>query len=159
MNVQLFRIDDRLIHGQVVLGWASHLGSKEIILCDDSVSENAWEKELYLSVVPDQIKARVTSVDEMTEFLKTDNDLSNSIIVVSSPFTIESLLKEDINLPEINIGGIHFKDGRIKYLPYLYLNEEEVSSFQRCIEKGIHFNCQDMPEAKKSPLDHILNHN
>ena len=57
-NLQLLRIDDRLIHGQVVIGWVTHLNTKEIILCDDSVAENEWEKELYLSCVPKNIKAK-----------------------------------------------------------------------------------------------------
>lgn len=159
MDIQLFRIDDRLIHGQIIIGWANHLGSKEIILCDDSVNENGWEKELYLSVVPEKVNARVFSIDEMAGFLKGNPNLSHTIIVVSSPFTIESLLERKIQLPEINIGGIHFKDGRDKYLSYLYLNEEEILSFQRCIKFGICFNCQDMPEGKKKSLDQVLNLN
>ena len=48
MGVQLFRIDDRLIHGQVLLGWARPLKSERILLCDDEVSQNDWEKELSL---------------------------------------------------------------------------------------------------------------
>ena len=159
MRIQLFRIDDRLIHGQVVIGWVNHLHSKEIILCDDSVWENEWEKELYLSVIPETIKARVVNTDDMADLLMTDYDLSRAIIVVNSPFVIESLIDRKILLGEINIGGIHFKEGRNKYLSYLYLTEEEVSSFRRCYEAGAKFSCQDMPENKKIPLEKILNLN
>ncbi|MBN2424872.1 MAG: PTS sugar transporter subunit IIB [Calditrichaceae bacterium] len=159
MPIQLFRIDDRLIHGQVVIGWVNHLHSKEIILCDDSVWENEWEKELYLSVIPETIKARVLNTDHMVDLLLTDYDLSRTIIVANSPFTIESLIERKIPISEINIGGIHFKEGRNKYLPYLYLSEEEVSSFRRCYEAGVKFSCQDMPENKKIPLEKILNLN
>jgi len=61
-NIQLFRIDDRLIHGQVVIGWASVLNSNSIIVCDNSVYENDWEKELYLSCAPDSLKTIILDV-------------------------------------------------------------------------------------------------
>jgi mannose/fructose/N-acetylgalactosamine-specific phosphotransferase system component IIB len=53
MKVQLFRIDDRLIHGQVVIGWANYLKSNRILLCDEEIMQNGWEKELYLTCVTD----------------------------------------------------------------------------------------------------------
>jgi len=157
MNIQLFRIDDRLIHGQVVIGWVNHLCSKQIILCDNSVCENDWEKELYLSIVPENLKARVLSVNELAEVLKSGEfDLSKTIILVNNPQVIEELLEQDVELEKINIGGIHFKEGRSKYLSYLYLSSEEVSSFSRLVNQGIALHCQDVPDAKKVPITNLI---
>lgn len=157
MDIQLFRIDDRLIHGQVVIGWAGYLRSEQIILCDDSVAANDWEKELYLSVVPEQIKAMVFSVSELTTHLLEDkDDYSKTIIVVNSPLIIERFLQAGVELKKVNIGGIHFKEGRKKYLPYLYLTEDEVDSFKRSTAKGVNFECQDMPASKAIPLSKVF---
>ncbi len=158
MGIQLFRIDDRLIHGQVVIGWASFLNSSKIILCDDSVSENEWEKELYLSIVPENIQSEVLDVPSMAQRLQDGaGDLKKAIILVSSPKVVEALLNAGVKLKQVNVGGIHFKEGRHKYLSYLYLDESEVSAFKRCIERGVRFECQDVPNSKKVPLEHILN--
>ena len=46
MSIVLVRVDDRLIHGQVVVGWVQALGAQRIVLVDDEVSANAWEREL-----------------------------------------------------------------------------------------------------------------
>ncbi|NOX87398.1 MAG: PTS sugar transporter subunit IIB [Calditrichaeota bacterium] len=157
MEIQLFRIDDRLIHGQVVIGWASHLNSDTIILCDDSVAENDWEKELYLSIVPESLAARVIPVGELARELKeSKNNFCKTIVLVSSPFTVETLLKKGVELNNINIGGIHFKEGRKEYLPYLYLSKEEVNAFHRLMQRGIKFFCQDVPTAKQIPLEKVL---
>ena len=67
MDVQLFRIDDRLIHGQVVIGWVKYLKSKRIILCDDDVVKNEWEKELY------------GEVDITSQLLLSDEEKSEDI--------------------------------------------------------------------------------
>lgn len=121
MKVQLFRIDDRLIHGQVVIGWANFINSEKVVLCDDSVAENDWEKELYLSSVPEYLTAIVLSTDQMAEILKNEtSDLSKTIVLVNSPFTVEKLVEKDSKPEEINVGGIHYKEGRREYLPYLF---------------------------------------
>lgn len=157
MNIQLVRIDDRLIHGQVVLGWARHLNTKRIILCDDTVASSDWEKELYLSMVPLDIEGLVLSVPELVEHIQTsDTDLSRTIILVNSPKTIEKLIDSGIALKQVNVGGIHFRQGRKKILNYLYLDEEEVQAFKRCIEKGVIFECQDVPVCKSSSLEKLL---
>lgn len=157
MKIQLFRIDDRLIHGQVVIGWVNFLGSKGIILCDDSVAENAWEKELYLSVVPESLQVKVLSVQELAELL-TDNkeNLIKTIIIVNSPLVVEQLLKLRAPIRDINLGGMHFKEPRRQYLSYLYLSDEEVTSFESIQKQGVSVFCQDVPNAKKQPLSDII---
>lgn len=157
MDIQLFRIDDRLIHGQVVIGWASYLHSKEIILCDNSVYANDWEKELYLSIVPEHIHPEVLDISHLKDLLRNGQiDLSKTIIVINSPVVVEKLLDAGLTLKNINVGGIHYKEGRKKYLPYLYLNDEEVESFRRCMAKGIVFQCQDVPDGKVILLKDII---
>jgi len=158
MNVQLFRIDDRLIHGQVVIGWVAFLNSHQILLCDDAVYENNWEKELYLSIVPENIKTLVLDVNQTAQLLSDpQNDLSRTIILVNSPLIVEKLLNLGVQLSKINIGGIHFREGREKYLPYLYLSKTELESLQASMQKGTHFDCQDMPQSKAIPLEKLLN--
>ena len=158
MELQLFRIDDRLIHGQVVIGWAQHLNSDTIVLGDDSVADNEWEKELYLSIVPDRIQAFVLKIDQLAQEMKNDNNnWGKTIILVNSPFSVEKLLAQDVLVREVNVGGIHFKDGRKELLPYLFLNEEEINSFRRLMDRGITFFCQDVPTAKPVPLQNLIN--
>ncbi len=157
MSIQLLRIDDRLIHGQVVLGWVNSLNSNQIILCDNSVAENEWEKELYLSVVPDPLEARVFSVKEMAEVIISGKiDLSKTIVLINGPQIAEELLAYGAKIKKINLGGIHYREGRSKLLPYLYLDTKERESFRYLIDRGVLIECQDTPEAKRVLLKNLL---
>ena len=156
-NIQLFRIDDRLIHGQVVIGWASALNSNAIILCDNSVFENEWEKELYLSCAPDYLTTTIFDVAGAIDFLKTtDKDLSKTIILVNGPEVVEAILDAGVDLKNINVGGMHFREGRKNFLPYLYLSENEINSFKRCMQRGVNFTCLDVPTGNKINLKNVL---
>ncbi len=157
MSVQLFRIDDRLIHGQVAITWATALNSDSILLCDDSVCENEWEKELYLYASPEYLKISILCISETAQLLKEENrDLSKTILLVNSPFVIEALIKKGVTLNKVNVGGIHFREGRENLLPYLYLDEEEKTSFKRCLAQGIRFECLDVPTGNKIDLQKII---
>ena len=63
MAVELMRIDDRLIHGQVVVGWGQPLDIDFIVLVDDEVASSDWEQELYRMGVPPEMEVVFASVD------------------------------------------------------------------------------------------------
>src|SRR5215210_822824 len=64
MAIVLCRIDDRLIHGQVVIGWGRALGIDLIILVDDQVAASDWEQQLYRMAVAPEIEVRFVTVAE-----------------------------------------------------------------------------------------------
>jgi mannose/fructose/N-acetylgalactosamine-specific phosphotransferase system component IIB len=157
MEQEFIRIDDRLIHGQVVLGWVNHLHTKQLILCDDTIANSEWESELYLSIVPDNLKAMIMTVDDTAEYINNNpQEVADTIVLLSGPDVVEKLHSRKVAMHDVNVGGIHYKEGKKKYLTYLYLDNDDIASFSRCFNNGIHFSCQDVPEGKKIPLENII---
>ncbi len=75
MSIALFRIDDRLIHGQVVVGWGQPLHVGFIVLVDDAVRASPWEQDLYRMGVPSDVEVvamnhllRYSGVDSARQF-------------------------------------------------------------------------------------------
>jgi mannose/fructose/N-acetylgalactosamine-specific phosphotransferase system component IIB len=56
MPIVLCRVDERLIHGQVVVGWGTNLHVRRIVVADDELADSAWEQELYRAGVPDEVR-------------------------------------------------------------------------------------------------------
>ena len=150
MEPQLFRIDDRLIHGQVVLGWAKPLKSKCLLICDDDIASSSWEKELYISSVSDDLKALVLDVNETYNYIvNEDNDIGKTIILVKSPKVVYKLIESGYKPNTINIGGLHFMGERKEYLPYVYMDQAEVKDLSDLENQNISIFCQDVPTGKK----------
>lgn len=159
MEPQLFRIDDRLIHGQVVLGWAKPLKSKCILLCDNEIAMSSWEKELYLTCISKDLKALVYDVKETSKYiLSNDECIKDTIVLVKSPKVVFTLIETGYKPKTINIGGLHFSGTRKEYLPYVYLDKSEVSDFSRLMDQEISIFCQDVPTGKKYMLQDIISH-
>lgn len=157
MPIILYRVDERLIHGQVVVGWGNSLKFDRVVLVNDQVASNAWERELYLACVPPEIKAIILSVDEATEkILQIGFEEERTVVLVDSPFDILRLMEKGLKIRSVNVGGIHSGMGRKKILPYLFLGEEEVSAFKKIISSGVRCECRDVPLAEKHDLSALF---
>jgi mannose/fructose/N-acetylgalactosamine-specific phosphotransferase system component IIB len=157
MKVQLFRIDDRLIHGQVVIGWANYLKSNRILLCDEEIMQNGWEKELYLTCVPNSMKALIYGLDDTVSYLSNSHVKDDkTIVLVKGPEVVRALIDRGYMPENVNMGGIHYAEKRKKYLSYLYLNKSEVADLHYLLDKGISIYCQDVPTGKKYDIRDLL---
>ena len=67
MPLALFRVDDRLVHGQVVIGWGRPLGARAIVLVDDTVATSGWEQDLYRMAAPEGVEIVFASTTEAVE--------------------------------------------------------------------------------------------
>lgn len=153
MPIVLYRIDDRLIHGQVVLGWGRTLGADFIVLVDDAVRESEWEQELYRMAVPPDVDVVFCSVAEAAEALpEWLSDGRRGIVLTGDIPTMSALVQATHLIPRVNLGGIHFRPGRTERRPYVYLNEEEYAALHDLADAGVKVSAQDVPTAAPVPL-------
>lgn len=151
------RIDDRLIHGQVLVGWGSYYPIKHIIVANNHIAQNDWEKNLLLMAAPSNMDARVLSLEGALDYIHENLEAREiSLVLVNSPQDIQKMADNGLKVKRINVGGIHFNEGRAEYLSYLYLSREEAGIFKELIQQGFFFECQDVPTNAKHDLAKIL---
>ena len=158
MSIELFRIDDRLIHGQVVVGWGQTLGIAFIVLADDDVRANDWEQELYRMGVPPQVSVEFASVAEAAAKLAAWQTDARRGIVLTGDVSSMARLAAGANgaLQRVNIGGIHYREGRRERLRYVYLTDEEAGALVALAQAGVEVSAQDVPTGTPVPLQDLL---
>src|SRR2546426_5249404 len=106
MSLALYRIDDRLIHGQVVVGWGQPLHVSFIVLVDDEVSGSDWEQDLYRMGVPPQIEVVFASVDQAAQlFSNWQADERVGILLVGDIDTAVPLAAPLPQVRPVDVGG------------------------------------------------------
>ncbi len=157
MSIELFRIDDRLIHGQVVVGWGQSLRIGFIVLVDDEVRASEWEQELYRMGVPPDVQVVFASVTEAAQQLPGwQKDGKRGIVLTGDIGAMARLAEASHAVDAVNIGGIHFRDGRRERLRYVYLSDEEAAALARLGESGIEVTAQDVPTGRRVPLAELV---
>ena len=155
MTIALVRIDDRLIHGQVVVGWGQPLGAGFIVLVDDDVRSSDWEQEqeLYRMGVPDGVEVIFASIQEATERMRAwEADSRAGIVLFQSIDVAEQLVEGGAPITRLNVGGIHHRPGRTERLRYVFLSDAEAEALRSLAAKGITVTAQDVPTARPVPL-------
>lgn len=157
MPIEMVRIDDRLIHGQVVIGWCSQLKPDRLIVCDDEVAQSQWEREIYEDAAPDY-KTSIYTVEETFHVLKGDKLQSEKIIlIVPSPGVIVQLLQRGLKFDQVIVGGMHYQSGKEKVLDFIYVDAIDVSHFQFLFDHGVKLIAKDVPSCKPIDLAKKLN--
>src|SRR5881628_2968343 len=139
MSLALYRIDDRLIHGQVVVGWGQPLHCTFIVLVDDEVRSSDWEQDLYRMGVPPDMEVIFASVEEAARQMASwQTDPRVGILLVGDVDTF-------------NVGGVHHRAGRTERLRFVYLTDDEAAKLRQLAARGVEVTAQDVPTAPAIP--------
>jgi PTS system mannose-specific IIB component/fructoselysine and glucoselysine-specific PTS system IIB component len=157
VGVELYRIDDRLIHGQVVVGWGQPMRLGFIALVDDEVAGSDWEQELYRMGVPPEMDVYFATVQEAASRLgEWRRDPRPGILLTGDIHTMARLVEACPEIRTVNLGGIHHREGRSIRLRYCYLTPDEEAALRRLQERGVTITAQDVPSARPIPLADVL---
>lgn len=158
MPILLYRVDERLIHGQVVLGWGSRLHPGRYLVVDDEVAASDWEQELYRLALPEGVAVEFVSVSAARAGLPgwQADPLTSVLLTRGVPAMRElsrgGLLRE----VQVNLGGVHHAPGRDRVLPYLHLSPEERGMVDGMAQEGVEVTAQDLPSSARIPLRDLL---
>lgn len=159
MPISLFRIDDRLVHGQVVVGWGQPLKLGFIVLADDGVAAEEWEQELYRMGVPPNVDVYFSTVDDAARALERYTADPRPGVLLTG--TIGGMLRLVRAAPSgvvrsVNVGGIHHRDDRAQKLRYVFLTQDEEAELRALADAGVVVTAQDVPSAQAVPLSDII---
>jgi mannose/fructose/N-acetylgalactosamine-specific phosphotransferase system component IIB len=156
VTLVLNRIDDRLIHGQVVVGWGQPLNVRFVVLVDDAVAESDWEQELYRMGVPPEMEVRFHGAGDAANRLEAYRaEAAPGILVTGDIATMRALVQSG-GVREVNVGGIHHRPGRVQHLRYVFLTDAEQAELRELATLGAAVTAQDVPAARPVPLEELL---
>lgn len=158
MPIVLLRIDERLIHGQVVVGWGAALHPDRIAVVDDELADSVWEQELYALGLPEDVAAEFHTVADARLRLEAWRSSSARTVVLTR--TVDAMRQlaagGTLHGAEINIGGLHHAEGRRQVLPYVFLSDDEREALQQLARSGVEVSARDVPGARRINLSHLL---
>lgn len=153
MPIILARVDDRMIHGQVTVGWSQQLQPDRIILANNAVAADPWQSRVYASSVPPEIAVSVLTIAETAaRMAKEEHHGERVILLTASPGEMAELARLGAPLAEINIGGLHFSVGRKEMLSFVYVDRQDLTAMCRLLDHGIELFAQQVPGGRSTNL-------
>ena len=158
MSVVLYRIDERLIHGQVVMGWGPELEVGHYVVVDDELAASEWEQDLYRLGLPDVATAEfLTVADARARLSELDAASPRTVVLTRTVAAMNGLAEGDgLRGREVNLGGLHHAAGRTERVPYVYLGPQEEEGLQTLADEGVEVSARDLPGSRAVALEALL---
>lgn len=154
-NILLARIDDRLIHGQVMTSWVRFVKSENIVIIDDETYNDSFLRSFITMVVPRGITIHVLNIKGGIEYLQ-DYEGPGLVVLAKYPQTFYLLHEGGVLLHEIIIGGMGARENRKVLYKNICASEEELDVLQKMMKMKIDIKIQVVPEEKQIWLASLL---
>ena len=142
-EISLVRIDDRLIHGQVVTAWLKYYPSDVIVIVDDAVAKDSLMQRVLRAAAPKGSKVIAKSVADTIDYI---NGGEHDKEKVDGGVAIKAVV----------LGGMGIKTGRTKLNRNVSASVEEVNCMKRLVEKGTEVGYHLVPQESYVPLAKLL---
>ena len=157
LNIQLARIDDRLIHGQVATAWTKETGIHRIIVVSDDVAKDPLRKFMLQEAAPPGVKANVVTVGKLLSIYQSALFQEEKIMLLfTNPQDVVLLIQGGVKIATVNIGGMHFMTGKKMITNFVSVNDADVMAFRYLNHRGVTLEVRKVPSDRKIFLMDLL---
>lgn len=144
--IKSFRVDHRLLHGQVAFSWTSALGADCILIANDAVMKDDLRKTSIKLAKPAGVKLVIKNVDDSIQAINSGvTDKYKLFIVVESIADAYKLAENCSQIKSLNLGGTKPREGTRNVSKAINVTKEEEQMIKELIDKGIDVEIRMVP--------------
>ena len=155
--IKLTRIDDRLVHGQVAFTWVTALGIDCLIVANDKVAKDDFQKMAMGLAKPPAAKLLILSVADAVTFLNDAKSKNLKILLlincVKDAFTLSEGVSE---IQSVNFGGIRTKEGARLISKAVAVSNDDITIIKQMADKGLELEIRQVPTDKKQLVENLI---
>jgi N-acetylgalactosamine PTS system EIIB component len=155
-NLVLVRIDERLIHGQIITQWLKSTQANLILVANDAIADDPLRQSLMNVAIPNGVQTRFFSLEKTIASLHKASDKQRIMMIVQNPKDLMVLVRGKIPITEVNIGNIHMKEGKRQISVSVSVDDEDIQCFKEMNQRNIKLFLQRMPSEEKIKLSEVL---
>lgn len=145
MAIELVRIDDRLIHGQIATTWINNYSIEQVLIINDQILTDKMQQSVISMTAPVNVKVKIFGVDAFIEIYKKTQIHRRTMIILTNSIDAYRLVKGGVDIKILNVGGMRFENGRVKIAKAVSVTEREREAFEQLISMGVDVQIQMVP--------------
>ncbi|NLR31161.1 PTS system mannose/fructose/N-acetylgalactosamine-transporter subunit IIB [Levilactobacillus tujiorum] len=157
-QINLARVDDRLIHGQVMTKWTKGFGTNSVYVVDNATAADDFMKDIYVSTnSTGGLSIKVYSATEVAEEWKKNQFGDDKVVIVFKYIKeVKEALDAGLELDELNVGGVSKKANTKFVIPTVAIGDEEKALLKEFHDKGLEIYFQTVPDSKRVEYDSAI---
>ncbi len=146
--ILLYRIDDRLLHGQVVEGWLPETGANCVVIVNDELAKDNERQKVVTLAVQEDTRVHFFSLRDAVDGLgriAVDAD-ARALVIFAGPRDLLGLLDRGLKAPQVvNVGGLHYAVGKLSLGRFMTLSDEDKEALSGLLKHGVHLDARSTP--------------
>lgn len=156
MSIVFSRIDDRLIHGQVVTTWSNMYSVEQIIILNDKIAGDKTQKNILKMAAPSGIKVQAFPVEKFGQIIQTNEITRRTMLLFTTSEDVLRAINAGVPVENLNVGGMRFQTGREKLTKAVSVTPDERQAFKEILDKNIEVTVQMVPNDEKVYLSEVI---
>ena len=155
-NILMTRIDNRLVHGQVGVTWVNALGANLLLVANDNAAQDPVQQNLMDMVIAEGIQTRYFTLQKTIDIIGKAAERQKIFIVCKTPQDILTLVKGGVPIKFVNVGNMHFSEGKKQIHKTVSVDKEDIVAFKELERLGVTCEIRRVPdEAGEKIIDLI----
>lgn len=154
-NIVLTRVDDRLLHGQVVISWVPYLHADEIVVVDNDYAEDEFLTDILKEAAPENVVLKVMTLSDAASYLKSEDDGQRTLVLSRCVPFVYNLFRLGVDVGVLNIGSLGLKAKGNRRLSYVNLSENDFEMLSEMEVKGVNVELRLLPTNEPAMLDSV----
>lgn len=155
-QILITRIDNRLVHGQVGLTWSNTIGANLVVVANDDIVNDQVQMSLMEMALNETIGIRFFTIEKTINVIDKASPKQKIMLVVRTPQDVLRLLEGGVEIPSVNIGNLHFAEGKKKIHANLFVTEDDIATFKKIHDMGVELEVRGIPNDKSLDLMPML---
>ncbi|MGX9738601.1 PTS galactosamine transporter subunit IIB [Pseudocitrobacter corydidari] len=152
-NILLTRIDNRLVHGQVGVTWTSTIGANLLVVVDDEVAgDDIQQKLMGMTADTYGFGIRFFSIEKTINVIGKAAPHQKIFLICRTPATVRKLVEGGVPLKDVNVGNMHFSEGKRQISNKVYVNNQDLEDLHFIKNNHINVFIQDVPGDQKESI-------
>lgn len=154
MPIIFARVDDRLIHGQIVQAWLPQLNVDEVIIPCTKKNKQALNQGLLRLSLPYEYELSIMESSKIAQYTATSK--RRIFLLMDCLQDLTDLVTDGLQIRSVNIGGMHFKDGAQKLADNVFLDQTDKHLLKLIRDLGISVETRAVPNDTSISIDEVL---
>ncbi|HEY6003150.1 MAG TPA: PTS sugar transporter subunit IIB [Anaeromyxobacter sp.] len=155
--IALVRVDNRLLHGQILETWIPKLGIEEVLVADDEAAQSELARAAMTLCVPPELPARIVPLPE-APWAALAAKKARVLVLVRDVAALAAARKGGLGpdlARRVNLGNVHFAPGRRPVTPSVFLSDAELATLRDLAAAGFAIEARAIPSEPPAGMGDI----
>ncbi len=138
------RVDNRLVHGQVIENWLPYTRAEHLFVANDELAADPVRQEIMGLAIPSGIKVYFRGIKEVVHSMSSEIRQSSFILFATCP-EAKAAYEAGMHFSSLNIGNLHYGPGKKQICAHIALSAEDVTCLNSFVHKGVSLDFRCVP--------------